>query len=130
MGLSPFNPDGISMTLWGPNSARGRAAAYAPNNPDSTAPNPNPNVFTVVNVVEIGKFVVCKVNYPDATNFEGDKIMVLQGTSLNAVVETQYLDPHFAEDGKVFARFRPDEEGWEAAIAFSSFMTQIHSEDR
>ncbi len=125
MGINIFSEDGLSMTLWGPNSPTGRAQEYDPEGIGSTSPNPNPEVFTVNQALEVGRFVVCKVYYPDATTFEGNKIIVLKDASNPEIVESQRLDPHFSEEGKIIARFRPDEEGWELALTFTEFMDQL-----
>lgn len=124
MGINLFPEDGLSMTLWGPNSPFGRARAYDPDAPGSTRPNPNPEVFLVKQATAIGRFVVCRVNYPDATTFEGDKVMILRDISQPGVIEARRLDPHFSEDGKVIARFRPDEEGWELALTVAGLLDQ------
>jgi hypothetical protein len=124
MGINLFAEDGLSMTLWGPNSARGRAQSYDPEAPGSTRPNPNPEVFEVRRAEPVGKFVVCLVKYPDATTFEGNKVMILTGITQPGVIESQHLDPHFSEDGLVVARFRPDEEGWELALSVAGLLDQ------
>jgi hypothetical protein len=62
---------------------------------------------------------VAEVLYPDCTNYEGRKILVLYGNKA-ALLSTTHLDPHFCDgphDLKVFARFEPTEDGWDAACA-------------
>ena len=56
------------------------------------------------------------IKYPEATNFEGVKILVIKGE-----YQTEALsDPHFCENSPnyLIARFRPTEEGWALAKRF------------
>ena len=71
-------------------------------------------------------FVALTVNYPDCTTFNGKKVIVLNlpGDNcwrINFFKNIKDLDPHFLEDGKVFARFLPTESGWETAKLFVKY---------
>ena len=79
------------------------------NNPSSNTPNPEN--FMIKKVEQIGRVWVSLVNYPDATNFEGDKILV---TGFDPRTKT-VLDPHFSADVEIFARFKPTIDGWDMA---------------
>jgi hypothetical protein len=82
-------------------------------------PNPDPKKFTILSVCQYDSAYVLKVKYPDATNFEGVKVMVYRGKfpGLGKVTE---LDPHFYEDDtSPIARFRPDVEGQYLAHDFA-----------
>ena len=48
----------------------------------------------------------------DATNFEGNKIILIKGTT--SLKGMKALDPHFLKSGsfEVIARFRPTDIGW------------------
>lgn len=84
-------------------------------------PNPVPENFTVERTQRAGSYVCALVHYPDATNFEGRKVIVFRDTTEEDVTGADLLDPHFAEDGNIIARFRPDDEGWNDALAYADF---------
>jgi hypothetical protein len=57
------------------------------------------------------------VRYPDATNYEGKKIIVYK-FPLAVIMEKTRLDPHFCDKERCvspFARFEPTEDGWRSA---------------
>jgi len=71
----------------------------------------------------MGRFVVLFVNYPNCTNYEGNKILIFENISLKEIRSWRNLDPHFLDDGKSpIARFRPDTDGWEKAKRFIQMM--------
>lgn len=78
--------------------------------------NPNPKNFTIVDSVSYGRYTVCLINYPNCTNFEGDKILIVKDVDVKSLLE---IDPHFTKDGFVFARFEPTDEGWVTAAKFA-----------
>jgi hypothetical protein len=83
-----------------------------------TAPNqPDPSRFSITESVDIGTLCVLKVHYPNATNFEGNKVMVCRGKAKD-YKKLALLDPHFRPDDVTspIARFPPDEAGWQNAI--------------
>lgn len=85
----------------------------------TTLPNPNPNNYTILDKVRIGKHLVIKIQYHDCTNYEGVKILLYRNTTLLSLVKQKAIDPHFSNNKKYkspFARFEPTEEGWETAI--------------
>lgn len=84
-------------------------------NPAPAAVQPNPALFKILRTRAIGRFVVVDVQYPNCTNFEGRKILLMDGLSEAQVLALKTLDPHFAEFGKVIARFLPTAEGWRNA---------------
>jgi hypothetical protein len=52
------------------------------------------------------------INYPDAKNYNGDKILVYKN-KLTQILSITALDPHFLEDGiSPIARFEPTIRGW------------------
>lgn len=77
---------------------------------------PDPYNFKVIKEVSFNESVLAWVNYPDATNFEGNKIILIKG--LRSVRGLTSLDPHFLKSGKfeVIARLRPTEEGWKLGM--------------
>lgn len=83
--------------------------------------NPDPRRFTVLEVEEHGGNVAVKVRYPDATNYEGVKVMVFRGVTEHDIRTAAFLDPHFCESRahvSPVARFEPTPEGWAMAIGF------------
>jgi hypothetical protein len=79
--------------------------------PAAPAPNPDPSRFRVLKIWNYNHGYVLKVEYLDATNFEGVKIMVYKGKCPSGL-NFMKLDPHFSEDDlSPVARFRPDDEG-------------------
>lgn len=83
-----------------------------PKGPLKPVAQPDPYNFKVVKEVSGNDCVLAFVNYPDATNFEGNKIILIKGvTSLKGM---KALDPHFLKSSsiEVIARLRPTDEGW------------------
>ena len=95
-----------------------------------TLPAPDPKNFRLEKVETVGSSVIAIVHYPDATNFEGRKIIVFQGTTEEEIRERDEIDPHFDEaedkEGRIIARLLPDEEGWEIALGTAALADQIH----
>jgi hypothetical protein len=81
--------------------------------------NPNPYNFKITKELVIEEFVIVMVNYPDCTNYEGNKILVYENMTLSDIKRLSILDPHFSKD-KPFqspiARFVPNDQGWIYAI--------------
>lgn len=105
MGLSPF---GSSSNYY---------EAERQKNSDIKTPNPNPNNFKIIKSEQVGNNVVVVINYPNCTNCEGNKICVFKDTDISEIASLPSIDPHFTI-GKFspFARFKPSQEGWVAAI--------------
>ena len=72
---------------------------------------PHPEVFQVLECSEGTNYLYVVAKYPHCTNFEGEKVLVMKDTSKTDVLLMKALDPHFYEDNKIVARFKPDEEG-------------------
>lgn len=85
-------------------------------NPAAPAPNPDPSRWELLELHQFSKGYALKVRYLDCTNFEGVKVMVFEG---RYVPGKRPLDPHFAERGGPYARFRPDAVGMRLAIALA-----------
>ena len=84
--------------------------------------NPDPYNWKLIRSKQVSKYCVMDVLYPDCTNFEGRKILVLKNiTHLESVKYQGNLDPHFTSANvkwKPIARFEPTKEGWKNAIIF------------
>ena len=96
------------------------SAPPLPTKKDYTA---DPNNWKIVKSKELHGFLVLKLQYPDCTNYEGNKILVFKGVTLIDVVNQRLIDPHFFKDSKFkspVARFEPTEEGWRMAECFAT----------
>lgn len=69
--------------------------------------NPDPLEFNITYYETHGKYWLVKVNYPNCTNFEGNKIVVMTTKAYNKALEG-YFDPHFLKDNGIIARFHPE----------------------
>ncbi len=83
-------------------------------------PNPNPSNFKIVDIVEANfgsPVCVVWVKYPDCTNYDGRKVLVIEASKAE-ILAAKTLDPHFCENCKLapFARFEPTERGWSKAL--------------
>ena len=83
-------------------------------------PNPDPSNFILKKHTELGQYLVVWVNYPDCTNYEGNKILVFKGVSAAQIVKRKKIDPHFTTGTQApIARFEPTQRGWKWALAFA-----------
>lgn len=80
--------------------------------------NPDAGKFTRVHTYAAGDYIVATVNYPDATTFGGNKVIVFEGLSLTDFYKLTQLDPHFIEGNSIVARFPGDEKGFKNAVTF------------
>jgi len=83
-------------------------------------PNPNPRNFKFVKIEYDAPFIITMINYPDCTNWEGNKILVFDNVTLDELANMDEIDPHFCDgDHKSpIARFEPTKSGWAMAKAF------------
>jgi hypothetical protein len=112
MGIGPFSHwkncclyDNLSNNVWNTKSKK------RPEAPDKTN-------FNIIKLEQVNYNVVIWVNYPNCTNYEGNKICVYKNTDFYDFVNIRILDPHFSKDETLspFARFEPTENGWKMAI--------------
>lgn len=88
-------------------------------NTELTLPNPNPNNYKIIMSASNKKFLVVLINYPDCTNYEGNKILLYKGITLSALKAQRKIDPHFSDNANYaspIARFEPTKYGWDCAI--------------
>ena len=88
--------------------------------------NPNPSNFEVLDIRAYGtgedSYVAVKVKYPDATSYEGIKVMVVKCTTID-VINAKVIDPHFTDQPNplpVVARFAPTDPGWRDAMEYAA----------
>ena len=82
----------------------------------STAPNPNKFRFEPLSWTIKGQWVLAEVQYPDATTYEGRKLLLFKEEDWNRCLARNEMDPHFLPDQPTpIARFKPDALGRELA---------------
>lgn len=79
---------------------------------------PDPTRFIIRNVKVINGMTIVDINYPNCTNFEGNKILVFKTDMSIALYSIREIDPHFDGNNGIIARFIPGKEGWNMAEAF------------
>lgn len=87
--------------------------------------NPNPNEYKIVWHHEVGNHLVVEINYPDCTNYEGNKVLVYKNTTMSELEAQGSIDPHFCDNRSFlspFARFEPTGTGKAAAIAMCKYV--------
>lgn len=85
------------------------------NNP---AANPNPLKYTINDVYYQAPYLLISINYPDCTNYEGNKILLYKNVTLENLIKQKSIDPHFSDNIKYhspIARFEPTDKGWNMA---------------
>jgi hypothetical protein len=84
-------------------------------------PNPNPHNFEVKFLHKVNGYSIMYVNYPDCTNYEGNKILVYdKGFDVNILLAVKRVDPHFfSHKDSPIARFEPTERGLKMACSFA-----------
>lgn len=115
MGVGPFHKSSFS--------------SYDAPAPRTSQPsqNPNPARFEIIRQENYGKWCVAEVRYPDATNYEGHKIMVLPTSTVEKAVKINggTLDPHFSNSPShvaPVARFEPTRRGWTMALGVAEYL--------
>ena len=60
------------------------SSGYGDFNPkkDNSNPNPDPKNYAISKTKQIEQFLVVMINYPNCTNYEGNKILVYEGINL------------------------------------------------
>ena len=116
MGLSP--PTSSACTCGEPTAVH----------PIKTPQVPDPRRYRLVRSSENGDWLIALVNYPDSSNYEGNKILVFHHVSLARLQALDFLDPHFCESAHITprARFEPTRAGWKMAMCFVA--TMVHRE--
>ncbi len=82
--------------------------------------NPNPLIFEIERILQVGEFVIAKIRYVGCTNYEGRKVLVWKGVSKRIIEKRKSIDPHFTEaEPNMVARFAPTALGWKLAISLA-----------
>ena len=78
--------------------------------------NPVPAHFKIIRSMQIGRYVVATINYPECINYEGNKILVFDDDDIENIKLRKEIDPHFFKHSNIIARFKPDNVGWKNAV--------------
>lgn len=95
----------------------------------SSLPNPNPHNFKLVKGFFLGDYTLILVNYPDCTNYEGNKVLLFKGVDITTLKNLKVLDPHFSQNTNhisPIARFEPTQFGWDLGV---SLMIKLNNSD-
>lgn len=68
--------------------------------------------FTIKKVERSGDNCLALINYPNCSEFKGDKLILFKDMSREKLAKMKSIDPHFLGSNNIVARFRPTEEGW------------------
>jgi hypothetical protein len=82
-------------------------------------PNPDPYNWILEHSLQNGDFLLVHIRYPDCTNYEGRKMMLYRGCTIDDLKAQKTIDPHFSSNKKYhspIARFEPTNEGWHIGI--------------
>lgn len=82
--------------------------------------NPNPKNFKIISNNVVNSHTIIFINYPDCTNYEGNKILVYEKDfDISKLIKLKKIDPHFYDAGdSPIARFEPTEKGMRMAVSF------------
>ena len=85
----------------------------------------DPNSFKIQRCIRVGNYTVVEINYPDCTNYEGNKILVYEDLDIIKLTKLFKIDPHFCDNGthpSPIARFEPTKRGWNMALMFARML--------
>jgi len=93
--------------------------------------SPDPTKFEILETYEHWGWCIARVRYTEATNYEGEKILMFNAPEKYVRTQTK-LDPHFCEEDHLspFARFEPTKHGWKMAKYLLHMMRSLGSSDR
>ena len=78
--------------------------------------NPDPYNWILNDSYQDGRYLLVSVTYPDCTNYEGKKVMLYKGVTVQKLKDQRTIDPNFSSNKRFYspvARFEPTVEGWE-----------------
>ncbi len=85
--------------------------------------NPDPMRFTVLTTERIGSMHLSVLRYEGCTNFEGRKVLLTTWDPRGRMS----IDPHFAPDSGILARFEPTDRGIEAGRILARALSEGNS---
>lgn len=73
---------------------------------------PDPSNYRIRKRYVKGDYVLMLINYPDSKNYEGNKILLFEGVTVDQIKRKRRIDPHFKKKGiSPIARFEPTDKG-------------------
>lgn len=82
--------------------------------------NPIPENFKILRQMGEGRLYLVEAEYPNCTNNEGKKFILLRLAGISGPGELESLDPHFSGDENseytVLCRFMPNMLGWDMGM--------------
>lgn len=96
-------------------------------NTPTPLPMPDPTHYYIKKCMKIGKFLLVKINYPDCTNYEGNKILMYYNKTVDDLYKQNSLDPHFSNNSEMIspiARFEPTKIGWSLAMTLAIALSE------
>ena len=75
--------------------------------------------FRIIKSEQLGDNLLVMVQYPDCTNYEGNKILFYEDCTIERLLSQGSIDPHFStgcEHKSPVARFAPIDVWWSRAI--------------
>lgn len=106
----------ISTSIY---SGIGRSYNPGPDKPAYRDTNPDPYIFNVLRMCQVGNHLVVEIRYLNCTNYEGKKILLYDHLSPNQFMSFKSVDPHFSDNTDYkspIARFEPTDRGWRMAV--------------
>lgn len=88
---------------------------------DNKSINSDITVYRIIKCKKIENFLILFINYPNCTNFEGNKILVYINCTIDDLYTQGSIDPHFSDNENYIspiARFIPTDMGWKMAEFF------------
>ena len=89
---------------------------------------PSPSNYEIREFVQFGEYLLIKVHYPNCTNMNGEKVLVVKA-AVDDLVFAKEIDPHFSDVpatrtrlASPLARFAPTPEGWAAATKLCTML--------
>jgi len=128
MGLFKMSPSSFDYQRRGVAEAQSTGPPIVVNNQvivPLPPPMPNPTRWEVIETRQLGDYLIVQVRYLDCTNYEGVKILVFEGITIEILVAQGVCDPHFSENQNLhspIARFVPTQEGMDMAQRFVEMM--------
>ena len=90
--------------------------------------NPDPGNYEILASESVGDYLIMRIKYLDCVNYEGVKILMFRGCTLDMLNVQKLIDPHFSDNDKMhspIARFEPTKRGWNMAYRLAVYYTGI-----
>jgi hypothetical protein len=121
MGLGIFKPSGCEC-----GGGPGIVTRVVEKIVEKILPNPDPHRFNIIRIEQHDSLLIALINYPNATNYEGNKILVFENIMESQFRKEKFIDPHFCPCNHIspIARFEPTDRGWQMAQDFANTWLQ------